>query len=114
MKFKGNQDTKKRPSGITMTNSFLYSKGTVVSRGRAGPKAHTQGARPTSSQLRPVSMLLWYVVKILSHVLDLLFSKEGGGGGRKREEISRSGVSRVESTPLEQFQVTDVWRLEGE
>lgn len=54
-----------------------------------------QGIRPHGSQLRPLPMLLGYLLKILSHVLSL---QSGEGRGR---EGRRGGVEwgRHRSTP---------------
>lgn len=78
------------PLGVPMTNFFLYRRGTEASEGGVGPRAHTQGTGPPGSQLRPISMLLCYLVKTLSRVLHLLLSKERRegerGGGREESK----------------------------
>lgn len=81
----GESGQKERPLGITKTNFFLDKRGTAASEGRAWPQAHTWGPGPGCSQPGPISMLLCYLVKLCSHVLDLLLSK------LRREEAEKEG-----------------------
>lgn len=84
-----------------MTNFFLVKEALRPQSEELNPKHASRGHQASSSHLRPVSLLLGSLVKILSQVLSLL-SNERKKGKDEGREGRRGGVrwGRFRSTPL--------------